>query len=368
MAKNTRDAITIMTLDDVYEEVKKRDVQLDKKYSYVHPKKTRNKTITLSLGRCWLNCCLPDKIGLVDEPADKKKLNDIIKQIFEKLPVEKAAEAITKLNKEAFKLSTIAPVTFDIDSLIIPQRIIDRKNAELTIDTKPEEFGTKLANISEDYIEEIKDSGIGKIINSGAKGNAADFGVLTLAKGPTVDIEGKISKPIISSLIDGYSGEEYYTGAAEARRTAFIRGVGTEDPGYLARTVTYANANILIDGEDCGTKKYLELFVRPSMVDILIGRFMINERTGELVEITNASKIANRIIQLRSPLYCKSKKGICKTCYGGQLKKLSTKHIGMLAGSAINQAGVEGYSMKARHESSQVKLREADFTADMLHI
>lgn len=369
MAKNKRDAITIMTLEDVYDELKKEDVKIDKIYSYIHPKKTKNKSVNLSLGRCWINTVLPDKISLIDEPVNKKVLDRIVNDIFNKLKVQEAAEAITKLNTEAFRLSSIVPVSFDVDSLIIPEKIINRRDDELTEDTKPEEFASKLKNISQEYIDDhLEEKGIGQIINSGAKGSAADFGVLTIAKGPTLDIEGKISKPIVSSLTEGYSGEEYYTAAAEARRTAYIRGIGTADPGYLARTVTYANANILISEDDCKTKKYLEIFVRSSMFIGLIGRIMINERTGELVEITSTSKIVNRVIQLRSPLYCKSKKGICKTCYGKQSERLNTKHIGLLAGSAINSAGIEGYAMKARHQSSQVKLKEADFTKDMLHI
>ncbi len=369
MAVNKRDAITIMTLEDVYEELKKEDVKIDKIYSYVHPKKTKNKSVNLSLGRCWINVVLPDKIPLIDEPVDKKILERIVNEIFDKLQVEDAALAMTRLNAEAFKLSSIIPVTFDVDSLIVPESIINRRDAELTENTKPEEFAPKLKDISQEYLDKhLADKGIGQIIKSGAKLGAADFGVLTIAKGPTLDIEGKVSKPIVSSLIEGYSGKEYYTAAAEARRTAFIRGIGTADPGHLARTVTYANANIMIGEDDCKSKKHLELFVKPSMVSGLVGRMMVNERTGELVEITSDSKIINRVIQLRSPIFCKSKNGICRTCYGKQSERLNTKHIGLLAGSAINAAGIEGYSMKARHQSSQVKLKEADFTTDMLHI
>ncbi len=369
MVQNKRDSTTITSLFEVYEELKKDDVEITKIYSYTHPKKTKSKMVNMSLGRCWLNCVLPDKIKLINKPVNKKVMNDIIKEMFDKLPVEKASEAATKLNNESFKLSSILPVTFDIDSLIVPEEIKNDKNKELTIDTKIENFSDKLQNISQKYIDKyLSDKGIGHIINSGAKGNASDFGVLTVAKGPTLDIEGKVSKPIVSALCDGYSGEEYYTAAAEARRTGYIRSIGTAQPGYLAKTVVYANSNTCISEDDCRTKKYLELFIKPSMVNVLIGRMMINERTGELVEITNKSNIVNKSIRLRSALFCKSKNGICKTCYGKQINKLNTKHVGLLAGSAINAAGIEGYSMSARHKSTQIKLREADFTIDMLQI
>jgi DNA-directed RNA polymerase subunit beta' len=206
------------------------------------------------------------------------------------------------------------------------------------------------------------------IIQSGAKISPVDWAILMIAKGPTLNIEGEISKPITSSLIDGYTGEEYYDASAEARRTYYIRSQGTAEPGYLARQVTFSNANTTLGEEDCGTKKYLSLFVRGSILPVIKDRYYLNERTGKLVKITEDSKIVNKTIQLRSPLYCKSKNGICKTCYGDLSKKIESKHIGVIAGSVINESGIEGYSMKARHQATQVNVKQVDFTQDLIHI
>lgn len=361
----------ITNLTDVYDLLKEENINISDEYSYSHIKKTNNKSIKCSLGRIWFNLLLPDDYPkFINEPINKKKLHQISNEIYEMYPPDKAASTLSIILKEAFKLSSINPVSFGIDSLIIPSEIKQEKLEKLTKNTPPEEFGKKLTELSKKLLDEhLQNTGISDIINSGAKGSPIELGVLTLAKGPTLDIEGNISEPITSSLMDGYTGKEYYTAASEARNTYFIRAIGTAEPGALAREVTFANANTMLTASDCGTNKYLELFVKEKIFPTLYGRFYLNERTGKLIEINSEStKIINTIIKLRSPLYCKQSDGICETCYGRLAKKLDSKMIGLISGSVINAAGIEGYAMKARHQATQVNLRQVDFTQDLIHI
>ena len=359
----------ISSLQEVYDELKKREVQISDKYSYTHKFKTKNKSKRLSLGRIWFNVLMPDKYPLVNEAVDKRRMSSIVADIISRFDANIASDTMTELNKESFKLSSIIPQSINIDDVIVPQSTIDERNKRLNKDTKLEKYAGELKTLSEEHIENdiAADGGMANIIKSGSKISATDLGVLQLSKGPTIDIEENISDPITSSLGEGYSGKEYYTAAADARRTLYVRAVGTAEPGYLAKTVIFANSNTkLAKKSDCNSNKYLELFVKPGMEKHLIGRWMLNSRSGKLTEITEDSKIANRVIQLRSPIYCKTKDGICATCYGKSAKKLDTKHLGLLAGSAVNSAGIEGYSMKARHQSVTVNIKEVDFTKDIL--
>ena len=366
-----QDKITITSLDQIYELLKDSNIHISDEYLYSHPKKTDNKLIKLSLGRIWFNLILPDRYNkLINEPVTKKLITKISNEIYETFSPEEAAKSLSFILKEAFKMASINPVTFEIDSLIVPTEIKDEKNRELTKDTLPEDFGKKLSQLSSKLLDNhLQDTGISDIIKSGAKGSPIELGVLSLAKGPTLDIEGNISEPITSSLMDGYSGKEYYTAASEARRTYFIRAIGTAEPGALAREVIFANSNTALSSDDCGTNKYLELFVKDKIFNTLMGRYYLNERTNKLVEITKEStKIINTIIKLRSPLYCKDPKGICKTCYGKLCSRLNTRLIGLISGSVINAAGIEGYAMKARHQATQVNLKQVDFTQDLIQI
>jgi DNA-directed RNA polymerase subunit beta' len=361
---------SITSIDDVYVELIKDDVNISDQYQYIHPKKTHNKYVNMSLGRCWFNCLLPDEYTkLINIPINKKELYRILNEIYDLLPVEKATSILSNINLHAFKLSSIIPQTFSVDSTIVPDDIKESKNKLLTSDTDPSEYNTILLEKSKELLnsKNIKDSGVYNIIQSGAKLSPMDFGVLTLSKGTVIDIEQNMLGPITSGLIEGYSPIEYYEDAASARRTLHIRAVGTADPGTLAREVTYANCNTNIASNDCKTKKYLELFIKDTMVEQLIGRYMIDTTSNTVIEINETTDIINKTISLRSPLYCKDKNGICKICYGKLYDKINSKQIGVIAGAVINAAGVEGYAMKARHQSIQVQIKKIDFTKDIMH-
>jgi len=361
----------VTTIDDVYNELRKEDVNITDSYQYIHPNKTNNKYVKMSLGRCWFNIILPDKYPkLIDYPINKKELYKILNEIYMMFPPEEAAQYIQEINKEAFKLSSIIPQTFSIDSLIIPENVKQEKNKILEENKNIENFVDILKNEAEKVLnlDNIKNSGIKNIIDSGAKMNSVDFAALTIAKAPNIDIEQNIIPSINKGLIDGYSVNEYYNDAASARRTLYIRAVGAADPGALARQTIYANSSTILGIDDCKTRKYLELDVTDSIFPKLFGRFMLDPDNNKLVEITPESKIIGKRIKLRSPLFCKDKTGICKICYGKLYEKLNSKYIGIIAGTVINESGIEGYAMKARHKSVQIEFKQTDFTKDLLSI
>lgn len=360
---------TIHDIDQVYQELQSQDVQLKKRYNYTHPIKTKNKVKLMSLGRIWFNFLLPDDYKLINEQLDKNKISQIIDDIYEKYDVDIATTCINELNSHSFKMASINPISFTINEVIVPQEIRQRKKNKFKNQIQPEEFASVLEELADDHLNILGDeSGIKQIIDSGAKGKNTDFGVLMLAKGPILDIEGKISEPVLTGQSDGYSGKEYYTLAKESRRALYIRGIGTAEPGTLARDTTYANANTIISKDDCKTKKYLEITITKSLLSSIQGRYYMDDETGQLILITPTNKLIGKKIKLRSPLYCKNKTGICKICYGELSDKLGTKHIGLLAGEVINEAGIEGFSMAVRHKSLQFKLKSVDFTKDIIHV
>jgi DNA-directed RNA polymerase subunit beta' len=365
--KNNSSAVH--TLDDIYDELEKDEVTVDTIYSYSSPKKTNNKVVNMKIGRIWFNLLLPEDYRLINEPVNKSKISEILNDITSHYDLENAIKTVNLLNEHSFKMSSINPVSFNINDLIVPEDIKNKKKETLTENTKPEEFGERLNSLSKEFLNSLNDdSGIKQIINSGAKGKPADIGVLMLAKGSVIDIEDNVSKPILTAQIDGYSGEEVYTLAGESRRALYIRGIGTASPGELARDVTYANANTKISKEDCGVKRYLELKVDKNIFNRIQGRYYMSDDTNQLTMITQDDDIIGKTIKLRSPLYCRDKKGICNICYGDLSRKLNSKHIGFLAGQVINKTGLEGYSMSLRHQSIKTTIKEVDFTKDILRI
>jgi hypothetical protein len=358
-----------INIEEIYNRLKEGE-NLETKTSYTHPSKTDNKSVRMSLGRIWFNQLLPDDYPLVSEAVDAIKMNVIIKDMIKKYESEKVADILSNLQLEAFKMATLVPNSFQIENFIPPDEWLKEKEdfrkkyeaippKEINIKefTKDADALTKKLN---EYLDK-QGYKLQNILNSKTKGNPiGDLKAQLVSKGFVLDIEGNIRGPILGGISDGYGKENYYNAASEARRNYYYKSTMTAKPGYLARKITMSNANILIDDskKDCGTKKYLELFVDDKKSALLKERNYIEK--NQIVNITDPSQIVNKKINLRSPLYCKAKKGICPTCYGNLYKNLGTKNIGILAGGAINMVAINSM-MKMRHKSSQIEIIDIDF-------
>lgn len=347
--------------ENLFEKLKDDNIDLSTRMSYTHPKKTKGRSIRTTIGRIIINNLLPENMDFINEAIDKSKLQDIISTLIEKYDSEDAAKIVSELQRVGFKLSSINPKSFNIDAFI-PSKEWRKKKQEFkkkADSLADSEFLKEADKLTKLLIKELDDNDIGiqDVINSGSKGGAADWQALLVSRGLVVDINGKISK-IVDGTNDGLSIEEFYTQAGQSRRVFYYKSTETAKPGYLARRVTMANAGIKITKKDCKTTNYLELFVTPQKAKTFIGRYYKSRNSLKLVE--TADEIANKKIQFRSPLYCKTKDGICETCYGILSEKLNNKNIGIIAGGAINMEAVNAL-MKMKHKSSQVEIIDIDF-------
>jgi len=104
-----------------------------------------------------------------------------------------------------------------------------------------------------------------------------------------------------------------------------------------------ANAHILLDDsiKDCGTKTVFKLVVDKTIAGLIKDRYMMVNGRPKL--ISEPSELIGQTINLRSPLYCKSEKGICPICYGDSWKHLKNKNIGVLIGGDINDRALNAY-------------------------
>lgn len=365
MAESKKTSMRIFnSIEDVYSALDD-GVDISTKFPFSHPTKTNNKTINLSLGRIWWNLLLPSDFELVDEAVDQKKVSSTIQKIFEKLGPEEASKLITKIHQESYNIGTRCPPTFEIDALILPDKIKkDKEHLQKYGSDDPIEFNDEIKSISKElnsYADE-KDYRFYNINNSGAKSAPVDG--LLIGRGSVVDIEGNISKPLRNALNDGQSIDSYYKSASEARRGFYYKAAIAAKPGYLSRRLTMAMAHIIIDqnNKDCGTKKYFKLTVTPDLVNGLNYRYIMVNGRPKL--ITDAKSILGQTVNLRSPLYCKAEKGICPICYGDSFKNVGTDKIGVLAGTDINDI-VLNLFMKMRHQSSIPNYTKINFIDDL---
>ena len=348
------------TLEKVYEELKKDNVNVNTKYVFIN-KKTKNEERRIQLGRIWFNLLLPDDYPLIEEPVTKNKCYQIIKDIKNKYSSEEASRIITIMQREAFKLATINPRSFDIEALTPSDEWEEKRKKFIdTCDNLTEdEFIKQSKKLTDELVKELESKNVGlqDVLNSGTKGGIEDWEALMVSKGFVIDIEGNISK-IKESQNDGFSIDSYYKSGAQARRNYYVKSTMTAKPGYLVRKIAVANAKMIVTEKDCGSKVYLNKFIDGKNAHLFSDRYYL--KGSKITKVSDPSDIMNKNITFRSPIYCLAKDGICEKCYGDLHIKSDTKNVGLLAAGAINLEAVNAL-MKMRHKSSQINIVDVDF-------
>ena len=331
--------------EDIYKALDE-GVSITQKFSYTHPVKTNGVSKRLSLGRIWWNMLLPSDFPLVDEPVKSKDISKTIQKIAEKYSPEEAADYLTKINQETFKLSSCIPSSFEIDGLILSDDVkLQKEELKKSNITDPTEFNKRVEAITKQVEKDIEDGDFRaeNIKVSGAK--PVPWEMLLVAQGYVSDIEGNILGPIKTPLVDGHDPKDFYNSAAEARKGFYYKAAISSRPGYLSRRVVMANSHILLDDskEDCGTTKYFKLQVDEKIAKIIKDRYIVTS-SGKPKLIKDPSELIGKTINLRSPLYCKCpNSNICPTCYGDSWKLIKNKNIGILVGGDINNKALNAY-------------------------
>ena len=211
------------------------------------------------------------------------------------------------------------------------------------------------------------------MLDSGARGSKEQIRQLTgmrglMAKPKKSNAGGGeiIENPILSNFKEGLSILEYFISTHGARKGLADTALKTADAGYLTRRLVDVSQDVIVNEEDCGTLRGLEVNplkkndeIVESLSDRIEGRISLNDvfaptseellvAAGESITIAIADKIqASGIdkVDVRSALTCESKKGICAKCYG---QSLSTRNkvqigeaVGVIAAQSIGEPGTQ---------------------------
>ena len=174
-----------------------------------------------------------------------------------------------------------------------------------------------------------------------------------------------IENPILSNFKEGLSILEYFISTHGARKGLADTALKTADAGYLTRRLVDVSQDVIVTDEDCGTlrgitvralKKNQEIV--ETLGDRIIGRVSLKDlydstsnlilRAGQQIteieiSLIDAAKIDS--IEVRSPLTCEAKTGICTKCYGRNLAtgKMVQKGeaVGVVAAQSIGEPGTQ---------------------------
>jgi DNA-directed RNA polymerase subunit beta' len=185
-------------------------------------------------------------------------------------------------------------------------------------------------------------------------------------RGLMADPSGRIiDLPIRSNLREGMSVLEYFISSHGARKGLADTALRTADSGYLTRRLVDVAQDVITREDDCGTDigtwitREESADIPEPFIDRLIGRMaaldvvaadgktVITARNEEINEAAVATIEAEGLdrVNVRSPLTCAARHGVCRMCYGrnlasGTLVELG-QAVGIIAAQSIGEPGTQ---------------------------
>ncbi|MGB5355731.1 MAG: DNA-directed RNA polymerase subunit beta', partial [Eudoraea sp.] len=356
-----------------------------------------NQIIQTTVGRVLFNQVVPEQAGYINDVLNKKSLRDIIGKILAVTDVPTTAAFLDLIKTMGYEFAFKGGLSFSLGDIIIPQEkhamIADANeqvdgimaNYNMGLITNNERYNQVIdvwtstnAMLTELAMKRIREDQQGfnsvyMMLDSGARGSKEQIRQLTGMRGlmakPKKSTAGGgeiIENPILSNFKEGLSILEYFISTHGARKGLADTALKTADAGYLTRRLVDVSQDVIVNIEDCGTLRGIEVSplkkneeIVETLGERILGRVSLhdvyNPLTEELlleagqqimeadVKKVEASPVER--VEVRSALTCEAQKGICAKCYG---RNLSTNKmvqrgeaVGVVAAQSIGEPGTQ---------------------------
>jgi DNA-directed RNA polymerase subunit beta' len=356
-----------------------------------------NQIITTTVGRVIFNEQVPEAAGFINEVLTKKSLRDIIGDILRVTTVPTTAAFLDEIKTLGYKFAFEGGLSFSLGDIIIPkekQIMIDEANKQVDaiignynmgLITNNERYNQVIdiwtatnAELTELSMKRIREDQQGfnsvyMMLDSGARGSKEQIRQLTGMRGlmakPKKSSAGGgeiIENPILSNFKEGLSILEYFISTHGARKGLADTALKTADAGYLTRRLVDVSQDVIVNIEDCGTLRGIEVSplkkneeIVESLAERILGRTSLHDVYHPLTKemlVESGGNISDDVaqiiddsplesIEVRSPLTCEAKKGICASCYGRNLATNKMVQIGeavgVVAAQSIGEPGTQ---------------------------
>jgi DNA-directed RNA polymerase subunit beta' len=342
--------------------------------------------INTTVGRILFNDALPPQLRFYNKAVDRASLRTLVSDCIHLLGNEGAAGVLDRLKQLGFDYATKSGVSIAMDDIEeSPGRAKLLKEADEKVSLIEDQLNHGLITEGEKYestvqvwmeatdkiTEDISQSldpygSVYMMATSGAKGNISQIRQMAGLRGLMTDPSGRIIDfPIKSSLRDGLTPMEYFISTHGARKGLADTALRTSDSGYLTRRLVDVAQDVIVTETDCGTtegvwisRETAEASLPPfenRITGYLAASKIVDPGTNAVIvdrdEEIDEDKVQQIIeagitrVQVRSPLSCRSRFGICQNCYGRdlgkkQLVKLGTA-VGVIAAQSIGEPGTQ---------------------------
>ena len=237
--------------------------------------------------------------------------------------------------------------------------------------------------------------------HSGARGSPAQMKQLAGMRGLMARPSGEIIEtPIISNFKEGLTMLEYFNSTHGARKGLADTALKTANSGYLTRRLVDVAQDCIVSEFDCGSKAGILLKPVEEAGNLILplakrisGRTPVNEiiapskgsskgsgkgsgKKGKKEVLAKANDIISeeqalaiesagiREVEVRTPLTCTTRDGICALCYGRDLARGTDVNIGeavgIVAAQSIGEPGTQ-LTMRTFHVGGAAQIVSESF-------
>jgi len=343
------------------------------------------KPFETSVGRLLFNGVLPSDFPYLNKTITKKDLSSLVEDMITKYGIDATPNILDKIKSFGFKYATYSGITWSMSDTKVPEKKGELVGvARKEVEKITEQYNGGLLSDEERYrktiaiwqelrgeIEKLmpgtleKDGSVNDMITSGARGSLSQIVQMSGMKGLIVNTAGEtLDFPIIPSNKEGLSPLEYFVTTHGSRKGLADTALNTARAGYLTRRLVYVADNAIITEEDCGTKEgrtikrenisgfdislSKNIKGRTLAENVLDPKGKVLFKKGTLLSREDANKIERLEVEevsVRSPLSCKSTRGLCRQCYGIDLGRNELvclgEPVGIVAAQAIGEPGTQ---------------------------
>src|SRR6202161_824195 len=366
--------------------------------------KPRRRLIATTVGRALLSEILPRGLSfdLINQGMTKKVISACINACYRALGLKETVIFADQLMYMGFAYATRSAVSFGIDDIVIPEQktklvaAADREVKEIQ-----EQYSSGLVTNGERYnkvvdiwsrandqvakammeklgTEEAVDSkgaqhrqksfnSIFMMADSGARGSAAQIRQLAGMRGLMAKPDGSIIEtPITANFREGLNVLQYFISTHGARKGLADTALKTANSGYLTRRLVDVAQDLVVTETDCGTSNGIAMsplveggdvvealgervlgrvpaqdILKPGTEEVLIEKnTLLDEQHVRRMELEGVDQI-----NVRSPITCETRSGVCASCYGRDLARGRSisigEAVGVIAAQSIGEPGTQ---------------------------
>jgi len=344
--------------------------------------KFEGKIFETTVGRILLNNILPEDYSFINEEIGRKYLAQIFDDMITLRGAENVAPILDKIKAFGFNYATVSGTTWGIDDIMVPDSkkdIVARGKVQADVVNKQFEEGLlaeeerirkhiEIWQKTKSEVEKAIPQSLDKMgsvydmVTSGARGSLSQITQMIGMKGLIASVSGEIIEfPILSCSKEGLTPIEYFITTHGSRKGLTDTALNTAKAGYLTRKLFVVAQDVVVSEEDCGTNASITIFKQTAsglsipLSKTIRGRIIAEDikspsadgsgkvmfEKGHLLSKKDAIKVEEagvNEVKVRSPLSCKTIRGVCAKCYGLDLGKNTLVALGEAVGTVAAQA------------------------------